>query len=159
MAPKTTTKQRHNWHPPVTVPIVAAFVLWYIKYITKEHLLNWTASSDFYLWWRRVEDYNLCACFSFSLWRLYVPVCVRPLPSRDALFKMLLWYLCLLKGLGFLLTPCRISPPLLPFVGGNQCGTCCHRSTCLGKYLCRGRKGCEITLIFSSYFREHRHWY
>lgn len=99
-------------------------------------------------------------CLCFPLWRLYMPVCVKPLPSRDALFKMLLWYLCLLKGLSFLLTPCRIGPPLAPLVGegGTRVGPAGTGPHHLGKYHSRGRKGNDLDnlWVWRTFLRTER---
>lgn len=90
-------------------------------------------------------DNNLCVSVFPFVAAVYACVCVKPLPRRDALFKMLLWYLCLLKGLSFLLTPCRIGPPLAPLVGrGTRVGPAGSGPHHLGKYHSRGRKGNDL---------------
>ena len=61
---------------------------------------------------RSKKKKQFCVCVPF-----FVPVeCVNPLLGWDALLKTLLWYFCLLKGLGFLLTQHHSTPPLPCFL-------------------------------------------
>lgn len=83
--------------------------------LQKSSHFNWTTLPDF-IYTKGELKTTIYVCVFSPLWGVYVSLRVRPLPSRDALFNMLLWYLCLLKGLCFLLTPCRIGPPLPPVV-------------------------------------------
>ena len=105
MAPKTTIKQRLKWHPPVTIPTVAASLCLLMYQMFSKRTLNWTTPLNLFCIkgeWKAQENNCVCVCLSLWAGRACACVCVKPLPSRDALFKMLLWYLCLLKGLGFL---------------------------------------------------------
>lgn len=94
-------------------------------------------------------DNNLCVCLFSFVPGVRVSV-LNPCQAEMHYLRCCCDTCACLKVSASFLTPCRISPPLPPLVGGNQSGTCWHWSTHhLGKYHSRGRKGNDIDNLLS----------